>query len=69
MKKELFEIKFNNGEEDGTSHVLDTMPCDKGFWLGENNYEICHATGIEVSWDGEWWNEYKDSTGCYHYGR
>lgn len=23
----------------------------------------------EVIWDGEWWNEYVDSNGNFHYGR
>lgn len=75
MKNELFEVefeeteKFNNGVEDGTRRDLDIMPCDHGFYTDENNNELCHATGMEVSFDGQWWNEYIDFTGCYHYGR
>ena len=30
---------------------------------------MCHATGDEVVWSGEWWNEYVDSSGVFHYGR
>lgn len=75
MRKDAFELefketeKFNNGFEDGTKRELDNIPCDHGFWVNEDTYQICHSTGYEVSWAGEWWNEYIDSTGCYHYGR
>lgn len=61
--------KQNNGEEDGTRRELDRMPCDHGFWTSEDNYELCHATGYEESRGGEWWNEYVDSYGDFHYGR
>lgn len=54
---------------DGTRRELDRMPCDHGFWVSEDDYEMCHATGDEVVWDGEWWNEYVDSNGDFHYGR
>lgn len=27
------------------------------------------ATGDEVLWDEEWWNEYVDSKWDFHYGR
>ena len=50
------EIKKQNTEPDGTRRELDGMPCD-------------HATGDEVLWDGEWWNEYVDSKWDFHYGR
>lgn len=63
------EKKQNNGEEDGTRRELDRMPCDHGFWTSEDNYELCHATGYEESRGGEWWIEYVDSDGDYHYGR
>lgn len=43
---------------------LDEMPFDKRF-----DNELCHATGYEVNIDNEWWNEYIDSEGEYHYGR
>lgn len=61
--------KQNNGEEDGTRRELDRMPCDHGFWTSEDNYELCHATGYEESHGGEWWNEYVDIDGNFHYGR
>lgn len=61
--------KQNNGEEDGTRRELDRMPCDHGFWTSEDNYELCHATGYEESRGGEWWIEYVDSDGGFHYGR
>lgn len=71
-----FEIEFplsgtkaTNGVEDGTRRELETMPCDHGFWTSEDNFEMCHATGYEESRDGEWWNEYVDRDGCFHYGR
>ena len=49
---------------------LDDMPADKMF-----DNELCHATGREccltekVTDPSEWWNEYLDSDGVYHYGR
>ena len=50
---------------------LNYMPYDKMFDTNEGNEELCHATGIEVldPSNGEWWNEYVDSNGEYHYGR
>lgn len=54
---------------DGTRRELDKMPCDRGFWLDEDNYQLCHATGYEESHGGEWWNEYVDIDGNFHYGR
>lgn len=63
------EEKQNNGVKDGTRRELDNMPCDRGFWLDEDNYQLCHATGCEESLGGEWWIEYVDSDGDYHYGR
>lgn len=71
----MFEFEFeeieklNNGVEDGTRRELDRMPCDQGFWLDEENYQLCHATGYEESHGGEWWNEYVDRDGNFHYGR
>ena len=58
-----------NKEPDGTRRELDRMPCDKGFWTSEDTFEVCHATGDEVIWGGEWWNEYVDRDGEFHYGR
>nr|DAO24834.1 MAG TPA: hypothetical protein [Caudoviricetes sp.] len=55
--------------QDGTRRELDRMPCDHGFWTSEDNYELCHATGYEESHGGEWWNEYVDRDGNFHYGR
>ena len=63
------EIKKQNTEPDGTRRELDGMPCDHGFWIDEEHWEMCHATGDEVAWSGEWWNEYVDSDGGFHYGR
>lgn len=54
---------------DGTRRELDQMPCDHGFWINEDNFEMCHATGYEEIHGGEWWNEYVDSSGGFHYGR
>lgn len=71
----MFEVEFeeieklNNGVKDGTRRELDRMPCDHGFGLDEENYQLCHATGYEESHGGEWWNEYVDSDGNFHYGR
>ena len=47
---------------------LETMPYDHRFNTISGE-ELCHATGDEVLIDGQWWNEYIDSTGEYHYGR
>ena len=47
---------------------LETMPYDHVFWTSQGE-ELCHATGYEVCRNGEWWNEYQDSDGEYHYGR
>lgn len=44
------------------------MPPDKVFKVNGNE-ELCHATGYEILENGEWWNEYEDSTGEYRYGR
>lgn len=33
---------------DGTRRELDGMPCDHGFWIDEEHWEMCHATGDEV---------------------
>ena len=47
---------------------LPMMPPDKAFEV-DGNEELCHATGYEILDNGEWWNEYEDSNGEYHYGR
>lgn len=47
---------------------LEEMPFDKAFDV-DGNSELCHATGMEVQINGEWWNEYIDSNGEFHYGR
>lgn len=73
----MFEINFDfetkeqkvNTIEDGTRRELDSMPCDHRFWVSEDVEESCHATGYEVVFDDEWWNEYIDSEGDFHYGR
>lgn len=48
------EEKQNNGVKDGKRRELDSMPCDHGFCIGEDNYQLCHATGYEESRGGEW---------------
>ena len=50
---------------------LDFMPFDKVFETKNGSEELCHATGDEVRFDGdmEWWNEYVDTDGNFHYGR
>lgn len=51
---------------------LREMPFDMAFYTQSGNEELCHATGIAVEFDhdpGNWWNEYVDSCGDYHYGR
>ena len=50
---------------------LETMPFDKMFEVTEGRRELCHATGIEVKFEGDdtWWNEYQDSDGDYWYGK
>lgn len=48
---------------------LQQMPFDKAFEV-DGREELCHATGMEIQDEhGEWWNEYTDSTGNFHYGR
>lgn len=44
---------------------LEQMPYDKVFEVNGNqgNQELCHATGMELYENGEWWNEYVDSNG------
>ena len=48
----------------------ETMPYDMTFET-ENGREYCHATGYEVTFEGDntYWNEYVDRNGEYHYGR
>lgn len=48
---------------------LDEMPSDHRFFIEGGREELCHATGDSVLIDGEWWNEYIDTTGACHYGR
>lgn len=55
--------------------VLDDIPFDKVFYVNGNE-ELCHSTGIEVCRMTEdptnyanWFNEYEDSEGEFHYGR
>jgi len=56
---------------------LNAMPFDKRFEI-DGNEELCHATGFEVCFGdvlgdvedpADWWNEYIDSNGDFHYGR
>ena len=51
--------------------LLEEMPFDMAFEVNGNR-ELCHATGKEVMFDnlpGDWWNEYVDRDGNFHYGR
>ncbi|MGI6117853.1 MAG: hypothetical protein ACOYBC_05630 [Bilifractor sp.] len=64
-------------EENGTKiRRLENMPFDKMFVLDSGNEELCHSTGFEVCFSDHnpdlpenWWNEYIDRNGDYHYGR
>ena len=54
---------------------LKEMPFDKVFEV-DGNRENCHCTGFEVCLSGDdpkdqanWWNEYVDHNGDFHYGR
>lgn len=49
-----------------TRRKLDFIPFDMRF-----DNKLCHATGYEVQFAGEadWWNEYVDMDGNFHYGR
>ena len=51
-----------------TREELNVMPFDKRFDV-DGSDELCHATGYEVFYLGEWWNEYVDSNGDIHLGR
>ena len=51
-----------------TRRELETRPYDHVFPVNGNE-EPCHATGYEVLFQGQWWNEYEDSEGDLHYGR
>lgn len=52
----------------GTRKALYDMPFDKAFNTSRGR-ELCHATGYEVLFNGEWWNEYEDRDGETHLGR
>lgn len=58
------EIYYKEGDQ----RELAVMPFDKTF-DADGNEELCHATGMEVLIDGQWWNEYVDSNDELHYGR
>lgn len=53
---------------EGIDRELEEIPFDKVFST-ERGEELCHSTGLEVFMDCEWWNEYIDSEGEFHYGR
>jgi len=56
--------------KDGYRRKLEEIPFDMTFDLYDGSgRELCHATGYEVFDNGEWWNEYMDSTGETHFGR
>ena len=46
-------------------------PYDKMFVNKYGQQELCHSTGMEIydHLGDEWWNEYVDSYGDFHYGR
>ena len=51
---------------------LEQIPFAMAFATKNGNMELCNATGYEVQFEslpGDWWNEYVDSDGEYHYGR
>ena len=54
--------------KNGTRMELEEMPFDKVF-LTDDGPESCHATGEAVFYYEQWWNEYVDSHGGFHYGR
>jgi len=66
------EVKESEIKEDSNimenKRQLPMMPPDKVFKV-DGNEELCYATGYEILDNGEWWNEYEDSNGEYHYGR
>ena len=53
---------------------LERMPFAKTFQVNGND-ELCNPTGFEVIFEGydddaqNWWNEYQDRNGEFHYGR
>ena len=52
---------------------LNSMPFDHVFEV-DGNEELCHATGYEVCLGNtedpaDWWDEFVDSNGEFHYGR
>lgn len=47
---------------------LENMPYDRHFSTEIGTMSV-HATGYEVLIDGEWWDEYLDPFGEYHYAR
>lgn len=60
--------------------MLDHMPFAMMFEIDrEGRRELCNSTGYEVylgngdpnnpKESGNWWNEYVDSNGEFHYGR
>lgn len=52
-----------------TQKLTGTIPLDKWFNTF-NGLELCRATGniIKLSGDNNWYAEYIDSLGIYHYG-
>lgn len=55
------------------SRELQETPYDKVFDV-DGSEELCHATGLEINFSDpedstEWWNEYIDRNGEFHYGR
>lgn len=60
----MFAVIKREQTREKVRRTLVEMPFDMRF-----DYELCHATGYEAFIDGQWWNEYIDRDGFYHYGR
>lgn len=70
------EYEECEGEKMIRREIEGGMPFDKVFFNEDGQQINCHATGMEVLFEGEdnipanWWNEYEDwSTGELYYGR
>ena len=49
--------------------ALEEVPFDKRFTIEDGTEALCHATGFEVLFEGEWWNEYEGPDGYFYLGR
>lgn len=62
--REMFSVIKREQTREKVRRPLVEMPFDMRF-----NSELCHATGYEAYVYDQWYNEYIDSEGYYHYGR